>query len=72
MIDTYFAVNGITLIYKNVKYQIVEAGVKDNTPFATVKPRNKTVEAIVLAQIKKCIPFPFSTDEIQRALNKPR
>jgi hypothetical protein len=72
MIDIWFSVKGTTLTYKGRQYQMVEAGVKDDKPYARVKPPNKTVEGIVVAQIRKCIPFPFSPDEVQRALNKPK
>ncbi|OPZ46583.1 MAG: hypothetical protein BWY95_01702 [Bacteroidetes bacterium ADurb.BinA104] len=70
MIDTCFSVKGMTLTYKGRQYQMVEAGIRNDKPYATLRPQNKAVEGIIIAQIKKCIPCPFSPDEVQQALNE--
>ena len=65
MLDTSFAVSGKTLVHAGTTYRIDAAGIRNDEPYAEVTPPNDIVVATILRHIRKCMPLPFSLNEIQ-------
>ena len=68
MLDTTFAVTGNKLVHAGKAYMITGTGIKDDQPYATVDPHDDVVVQTITKHIRKCMPLPFSLDEIQKDL----
>lgn len=72
MMDTSIAVSGVAVVFNGQRFEMVKAGFTNDIPYAEVKPRNETVERVIVAHIKRNMPFPFSVQEIQDTLTKTK
>jgi hypothetical protein len=56
-------------MYAGISYSIDAAGIRNDEPYANVTPHNDTVVETILRHIRKCMPLPFSLNEIQDDLD---
>lgn len=68
MLDTTFAVRDKKLTCRGVTYTIKAAGIQNDQPYVEVEPTDPVVVNAILNHIRKCMPLPFSLDEVQKEL----
>lgn len=68
MLDTTFAVSGKTLNHGKMTFTIKGAGIRNDQPYAEVDPANEAVEQTIIRHIRRCMPLPFSLEDIQNEL----